>query len=184
MSQTILALLGMVVITLFAFNVTSYHVQQQRHAIAREVEDMAGTIALETLEIARGRAFDNAVTSGFTVGDTTDLATFTYTGAADHFPTGKACQVLGTGTDLCTDIDDFHKMQTALRPFVMGTDTVYFRVDATVQYVHDDDATKPRVNARTFSKEVTVTVQDTMLTASGRPLMPGPVTISRVFTYF
>lgn len=180
MSQTLMALLALAVVTTFAMNVQQKHLHVQRTTIHREIQEMAASAALEAMEIIRARSFDQAVANGTTTGTPADLTLFSYNGSTDHFSTGRACQVFDTGTDVCDDVDDFHKMQTATRPFIMGEDTVLFNVDVEVSYV---DASFNRFNGRTFHKQVTVQVQDAWPDGSRAPFLMVPITLSRVVSY-
>lgn len=180
MSQTIQAVMGLMMISLFSFSMMQRQTISQQRILAREVEEMAGATALEMMEIIRSFPFDEAVTDGSTSGTAADLALFTYQGSTNHFSTGKACAIFGTGSADCDDLDDFHKMQTITRPFVMGTDTVYFEVDVKVEYV-DNDA--KRHNGRTFNKQVTVYARDVWPDGATEHLLPKPVYISRVVSY-
>ncbi len=180
MSQTLMAMLALAVVTTFAMNVQQKHMHVQRTTIQREIAEMAASSALEAMEIIRAREFDQAVVNGTATGSVADLALFSYEGSTDHFQTGRACKVFGTGTDVCDDVDDFHKMQTATRPFVMGSDTIFFHIDVEVFYVDD---TFQRYNGRTFHKQVTVRVQDAWPDSSRSPFLLIPITLSRVVSY-
>lgn len=176
MSQSLLALLALSVVTTFAINIQQKRIYTQRVTISREIEEMAASSALEVMEVIRSRAFDQAVLDGTTSGTAGDLSEFT---ASYSFPTGKDCSVFG-GDDPCEAIEHFHEMETALRPFSMGMDTVYFSVDVEVTYVDDDF--QP-TNDREFHKQVTVSVQDAWPNGGAQQFLLTPITLSRVISY-
>ena len=180
MPQTLLAILGIVLLGTTTLSIHAGKTHLQSRAIAREMEEMGTSLGLEVMEVIRARAFDQAVINKSTDGTVTDLNLFTYLNSDDHFPTGSGCSVFGTGADQCDDIDDFHKMKTATLPFVLGLDSVYFDIDVEVAYV--DNATN-RYNGRTFNKQVTVFVQDAWPASGRKPFLPKPLEISRIFSY-
>lgn len=175
-----LAFAAMMLATTYTLTVQQQYVMSMRQGITREMEEIAGTVAVEAMEAVRSRAFDQAEVDGTVTGDLTDLALFEYSNNTDHFATGNACSVFSTGADVCDDVDDFHMMVTATMPFAMGVDTVYFSVDIEVEYV---DETFARANERTFNKQVTVFVRDTWPGTGTNPFMPSNVFLSRVFSY-
>ncbi|HEX7069575.1 MAG TPA: hypothetical protein VF190_02165 [Rhodothermales bacterium] len=180
MPQTLLAILGIVLLGTTTMSIHAGRVHLQSRAIAREMEEMGTSLGLEVMEVIRSRAFDQAVINKTTTGAATDLNLFSYNGAQNHFTTGNGCSVFGAGATDCNDIDDFHKMQTATLPFVLGSDSVYFDVDVEVEYVDDSMA---RYNGRTFNKQVTVYVQDAWPGSSRDPYLTQPIEIARVFSY-
>ena len=179
MPQTILAILGIVLLSTTTMTLHATRVHLQHRAIARELQEMGSALALEVMEVIRSREFDQAVIDGSTSGSPADLAHFSYQNGTDHFSTGNACSVFDAGMDVCDDVDDFHAMAPAVLPFVLASDTVFFQVEVDVQYVDD---TLARHNGRTFNKQVTVYVQD--IWPSGRdPYLPAKSELSRVFSY-
>ncbi len=184
MQQSLLAILGLMVATIFSFSVTEKSLHYQRAAIVQEIEEMGASMALKTMEIIRERPFESEI---LTPSDSLlapldpEVATLAElkTRLALVLPDGKACSVFGTGLDDCADISDFNKMQTATLPFVAGTDTLYFNVDVTVRYV---DAGM-NASGPSFRKQVTVLVED-YWPQNGRSghYIPTPITLSRVMT--
>jgi hypothetical protein len=168
----------MMVVGMYSLNTQRYEMLVQNRDVRREMEEMAGSVALETIEIIRTREFDQAVVDGLTTGTIADIAMFTFLGGENHFETGHGCSVVGAGWYDCDDIDDFHGMQTAYRPFVIGIDTVFFSVDVDVRYVSDELAP---VGYATTNKEVTVSVKDAW--GDGSSFINSPVTLTRVLTY-
>lgn len=178
MPQTLLAFLGMMIVGMYALNTQRYEMLVQNRDIRREMEEMAGSVALETMEIIRTRAFDQAVVDGSTLGELTDLLLFSFVPGENQFLTGQGCSVFGAGGDNCDDIDDFHRMKTAIRPFVLGVDTVFFAVDVDVRYVTDNLSPATFV---TTNKEVTVKVKDYWV--DGSAYIAQPIELTRVLTY-
>ncbi len=176
MPQTLLAFLAMIVVGSHALNTQRFEMMVQQRDITRELEEMGGSIALETMEIIRSRAWDQAVIDGLVAGEAADLDLMEL-GQSSQFETGHECGVFG-GANNCDDIDDFHDMQTAVRPFIMGTDTLFFSVDVSVQYVTAGLAHSAIVTA---NKEVTVDVLD--YRTDGETFFNTPITLSRVFSY-
>lgn len=180
MPQTLLAILGVMLLGTTALTIHASKAHLQSRAIAREMEEMGTSLGLEVMEVIRARAFDQAVVSKTTTGKASDLNLFTYNNSTNHFPTNRGCSVFGTGGYDCNDVDDFHKMKTATLPFVLGLDSVYFDVNVEVEYV---DASTTRKNQRTFYKQVTVKVQDTWPVSGRNPFLPKPIEIARIFSY-
>ena len=193
--QTLYALLGLIVATSFSFTVLERHAHLQRQAITREVEEMAGSVAVEVMEVIRGRAFDRTTApGGGAKGTTADLGLFDYNGSADHFSKAFTCYDNGNKRWLvnkCDDIDDFDDLNgadPAVIPFAMGEDeVVYFQIDVEVEYVSVETGTDgkkifERHNGPTFYKRVTVKVQDKWGDKVGM-YVPTPVELSRVMTY-
>jgi hypothetical protein len=172
-----LAFLAMIIVGTHALNTQRYEMLVQQRDITRELEEMAGSIALETMEIVRTRAWDQAVIDSLATGTAGDLAFMELATGQDQFATGHHCSLFG-GTDTCDDIDDFHKMHQEIRPFVMGLDTLQFTVDISVRYVDNTLAPSAVV---TTNKEVTVEVSDYWPT--GTSYFNSPIRLSRVFSY-
>lgn len=179
MPQTLFAILSIIVITTASLTISGIQHRSQQATIKREVEEMAGSVAVEVMEVIRTRAYDQAVLNGTTKGDASDLNLFTYNGSTDHFPTGKACSVFSTGTYDCNDLGDFHKMKTADYTFDVGTGKIHFDVNVEVVY---SDAAGNRQNMRTFYKQITVKVKDRWDNPEIQYLAE-PIYLSRVISY-
>lgn len=181
MAQSFFALLALVVAVNMALSVNSWYASLQQATIFREVQEMAQSMAVETLEIVRVRAFDQAVVDGLVMGTIADILLFSGPGAfgtSGNVP----CQAFG-GTAICDDLDDFHG-QVARRPFVMGQDTVWFRVQLRVRYVNYDPVTGviSAATGKTPYKEVRVEVQDDWGGAR-TPFIRTPIYLERMFAY-
>lgn len=179
-----LALLGLIVATIFSFSITEKSLHFQRAAIVQEIEEMGASIGLRAMEIIREREYESEILHP--INGATPLSPETSTVAdlvsrlASPLPTGRACSVFGAGADDCNDVSDFNEMQTATLPFLAGSDTLYFKVDVDVRYV---DASLAISAAPTFRKLVTVTVQDFWPNSNRTGhYIPTPITLSRVMT--
>src|SRR5690625_7271858 len=93
MAQTMLAVLALMMTATYAFNVTQRHVAMQHMIIAREIEEMAASTALEVMEIVRARKFDQAV-DAILAGHMLDVSNLTITGTSAHYDTSKACDTI------------------------------------------------------------------------------------------
>ncbi len=179
-----LALLALLVATMFSFSITEKSLHFQRSSIAQEIEEMSASVALRAMEIIRERPYESQIfnpTSGLLPIDpsTATLADLQVR-LVGTLPTGMRCSVFGVGGDDCADLNDFNEMETATLPFVAGTDTLYFRVDIDVNYV---DADMKNTATPSFRKQVTVKVQD-YWPQNGRVgfYVPTPIELSRVIT--
>ena len=177
MAQTMLAVLALMMTATYAFNVTQRHVAMQHMIIAREIEEMAASTALEAMEIVRARRFDQAV-AAVPPGQVLNVSNLTWNNMTDHFPTGKSCKPFQPAGATCDYIEDFHKANIERRAFEMGTHTIYFDVEIEVEYV---DNTMERSNSREIHKRVTVRIQDYW--PNGRQFLNQPIELSRVISY-
>jgi len=177
MAQTMLAVLALMMTATYAFNVTQRHVGMQHMIIAREVEEMAASTALEVMEIVRARKFDQAV-DAIPAGHMLDVSNLTFKGSEEHFDTGKACAPFVSTGATCNYIEDFHKVQMDRREFKMGDHTVYFDVEIRVEYVNN---AMERSNQREIHKRITVSIQDYW--PGGKQFLNQPIELSRVISY-
>ena len=205
MGQTLYAIAALLAATSFSHTVMQRQVHMQRQGVAREVEEMAASVAIESVEVIRSRAFDHYEVECEEKGedsadcklngDSGDINEFTYRKNSDHFAENNLCHWSGWwyGTwyqfwrDACDDIDDFHKMSPAVIKLPMGDEdtSVEFYVKVEVEYVAPMAAGSKefvRKNHRTAYKQITVKVQDKWKDKIG-VYVPEPVTISRVLAY-
>ena len=173
MQQTLLALIALMTVTFLNFNQTQSKLHQQREVVRSEMEGMAASVAMQTLEVIRARAFD---------AKTVDVSKDEIDSASDFsdadFSEGSRCEVFfpEDGVD-CDDVDDFHKMETATIPFKTPEFEVQFYVDVEVQYVNK--SLQP-VSYPTYRKKVVVKVQD----KGEDPYIPKPIQFSEVLTFY
>ena len=173
MQQTLLALLALMTVTFLNFNQMQSKQHHQRQVIRSEMEGMAASVALQTVEVIRARAFDakTADTPKDEISSPSDLSD-------PDFTTGNQCEVFfpENGAE-CNDVDDFHKMKTATIPFKTPEFEIQFKVDVEVQYVNQ--SLQP-VDQRTYRKKVIVKVQD----KRDDPYLPTPIQFSEVLTFY
>ncbi len=177
MSQTLFAVLALILATSFTLSVYQKQHALQKATIFRELQEMAAAVAVETMEIVRARAFDEAVVNGSTAGTTADIQLFSDT---TDFGVNGLCDAFG-GTAVCDDIDDFHGQQP-VRPFVLGIDTIYFKVNIHVEYVtYDASGEAIHSNVKTEHKRVRLSVQDYWDNLD--PYISIPIELERTFSY-
>jgi len=177
MPQSLLATFALVFIATSTLGLNVRHLNIQRQTYTREIHEMGSSTIIEVMEFIRARTFDRALDLGL---NTSTPDNFTFNNSTEHFVKGAPCRVLSeTGTRDCRYIDDFHK-QEVVRPFVLGLDTVFFKVNIDVKYV--DDQFEP-ASGRTFHKQVTISVQDVWPKTNGKPFLATPIRLSRVFSY-
>lgn len=173
MQQTLLALLALMTVTFLNFNQTQSKLHHQKEVVRSEMEGMAASVALQTIEVIRTRAFD---------AKTANVPKEEIDGPSDFsdwdFTTGNRCKVFFPKKGVvCNDVDDFHKMETATIPFKTPEFEVQFNVDVEVHYVN---ASMQPVNQRTYRKKVIVKVQD----KGENPHLPKPIRFSEVLTFY
>ncbi len=184
MQQSMLALLGLIVATIFSFSVTEKTLHYQRAAIVQEVEEMGASVGLRAIEVIRERPFESEILTptGTKLPLELDKASVADLTArlATAMPQGRGCAVFGAGTDPCADVSAFNQMKTATMPFLAGADTLFFKVDVRVHYV---DAALDSSATVTFRKLVTVEVRDYWPHSKRTGFyIPQPITLSRVMT--
>ncbi len=175
MPQTLLALLSIVVVTLLSLSQQRALLESNRAMLDDEAEVMAAGIAIQTMEYIGTRAYDEK-TRIYPIDNPNQLTSV--------FPEGKKCDLAppittGGGYDECAAIEDFNKITPAVVPFVVGKDTLKFKVSVRVTYV---DANRKPTSTPSYAKEVTVTVQD-IPREGGRNMLRNPIHIPRVFAY-
>ncbi len=169
MQQTLLALLALMMATFFNFNQMQTELQKQRQVIRAEMEQMALGVGMQTMEVIRARAYDDA-----TVGATSKITDPTE--FVDSFVEGKDCQAFG-GSQTCDSVGDFDEMVPATVMFETPEFDMGFVVEVEVRYVN---ASMEVVAGPTFRKEVVISVQD----AGDDPFLPEPIQFSEVLTYY
>jgi hypothetical protein len=143
MSQTLLATLALIVVTVYAAQQQRNIVGQQVSMVQNEVASMATSVAVDRLEEIRSVAFDEHTKNG-PVSNPSQLTPY-------PFPPD-------TQGD---DIDDFHLVK--LDTFrVVGFDTLRFKVETVVTYANESNielaSTQPtkykRAEAKVYSSTV------------------------------
>jgi hypothetical protein len=173
MQQTLLALVALMTVTFLNFNQTQSKLHHQKEVVRSEMEGMAASVAMQTIGVIRTRAFD-AKTVNVSKDEIDGPEDFT----DPDFTIGNQCKAFFPDTGaVCSDVDDFHKMNTAIVPFKTPEFEVQFKVDVEVQYVNQN--LQP-VAQRTYRKKVIVKVQD----RGENPHLPKPIQFSEVLTFY
>ncbi len=170
MQQTLLALLALMMATFFNFNQMQTELQKQRQVIRSEMEQMALGVGMQTMEVIRARAFDEA-----TIGGTEDRITDP-TEFRGSFGGGMDCQAFG-GSQTCDSVGDFHDMTPSTETFETPEFDMEFTVEVEIRYLDSDMNVVP---GPTFRKEVVVYVQD----AGDDPFLAEPIQFSEVLSYY
>lgn len=172
MQQTLLALLALMTASFLSFSQMQAIVKSEQEMVRTELEEMATGIAMQSMEVIRARAFDDALVD---VPSDSSVSVSDFT--AMPFTSGNDCEAFG-GTDECDDVDDFHEMQPATVPFEIPDDQIDFRVEVEVSYV---DASMQPTSSKTIRKEVTIRVQD--IQSDGTPVLDRPIVFSETLAY-
>lgn len=170
MTQTIYALLALVMLSLLSVSQQGAILSDYRTMLSEELEVMGSGVALQAMEYIATKAFDHQSIDG--------TITSTWQLSGMPFSSNRNCTFSGAA-DTCDDIDDFHSMQSEYIDFIIGNDTLQFQVDASVTYL---DSNHNATTTRTYVKEVTVEVHDYW--GDGQPrLMKQPIRLARMFSY-
>jgi len=194
MQQTLLALLGLLIITTLSFSQQQAGVRSQQQAIRAEYQQMALGVAKQTIEAIRNRTFDQAISDG-----EHKVENFTEESSSDWG--GKDCidddhQFVNN----CSAVEHYHDNGTQAMDDADGTievqvpgHTVYFQVEMEVHYMEEEGSKLVRADASdspTSLKEVTVRVQDCPGgsasggdSCEGAPFLDPPIVFSEVLRY-
>ena len=186
MQQTLYAMLGMLVVTLVAFNQQRARIETRQAMINDELEVMASGIALQAMEYIGSQPFDESLKAeGVPASQPSRLALVgNRTGLLKAAqPTGRKCTVLpdlrnDPNYDLCDDLSDFNAMKPQTVPFPVGDHTFLFEVTAAVRYVDDQKKATAGVSRH---KEVVVQVGEAKKEGGVR-LLRAPVRLTRTFS--
>lgn len=144
MMQTLLALLAMMIVTLFSFHQQRNIIHTQMSMIRSEAVTHATTVATDLLQEIGSKAFDHATTDA-TISSPTDLT------LKPHFTMDASGN----------DIDDYDDDTRVRKYRLLNGDTLWFDVWSEVNYADENDlqsvAADPTI--RTRYKKVTVWVQ-------------------------
>lgn len=186
MQQTLLSLVALLIVTLLSFSQQQASIRSQQQTVRAEYEQMALGVAMQTMEVVRARAFDEATKSlplDSTITD--DPSTFTDEG---EFGVTGDCKLHpdGSGVD-CETVEEFDGT-TGTVPFLAGKDEVSFEVTKIdVRYVTGSLGTTSldttgASSTGEFQKEVVISVQDDP-SGDQSPRLPEPIRYSQVLTY-
>ena len=173
MSETMLALVALMITTFFVYSQQRGLVETERELASIELEVLADAVGSEVMEQIAVKPFDAA-----TIGINPQEASLTDLTASVAFGDGLNCP------DACDDIDDFNDMQPDTVFFEVGRDSVGdpfgfdFVVTAEVSYVDGEGYRTPN---RTWVKEVTLFV-DQAVGASGKKYQRAPILLKQHFS--
>lgn len=191
MQQTLLALLALLLATLLSFNQKQASLQSQGQTVRAEMEMMALGVAMQTMEVVRARAFDQATVGlpsgvyidpkkgNFACKDGESCTADNPEKSGSFGGTGD-CKVHaeGSGQD-CQVVEEFHGTKGVV-PFPLAESSYDFNVEIEVHYVcpNFERAAEGSCTAPTGRKEVVVKAQDV------EPhRLHEPITYSQVITY-
>lgn len=187
MHQTMLALLGMMLVTMMSVSQQRALLETRRAMVNDELEVMASGVALQTMEYIGSKSFDASLV-GQNVPASQPVRLVSSGGyvanLSEQIPSGKACTVLSqyedkAGFETCDDLSDFNEMEPQSIPFEVGDETVSFSVSATVRYV--DGARLPLESGTSKHKEVVVQINKVSIDGKVA-LLPQPIALSRIFS--
>lgn len=166
-----LGVIGLLTLLMGRSQQTAYHQIHQN-----EMRTQVTGVATEILEDIGSHPFDFYTEDG--------------QGWDEGNPPGSAAEITADGGaewgNDCTpfvdcDIDDFDNPNVGT--FTRDRNGVEFEVTTDVQYVEEDDPTKPAA-AQTWMKEVTLTITSPDIYFQGHPDSLVEMQMSRVFSYF
>lgn len=187
MQQTLLAVVGLMTVTLLSLNQHRSAIETRRAMLDDEMEVMASGLALQAMEYIGTKSFDEATKDH--EGTASNPGRFSRIGdSADNLsaiiPEDRTCTLLpareGTGSyEACDDISDFNEMEWERMPFAMGVDTVHFEVTARVRYITEQREVLSSGTSK--NKEVIVIVRQAGKDGV-RKLLRQPISITRTFS--
>jgi len=200
MQQTLLALLGLLVVTMLSFSQQRVSMQSQQQVIEREYRQMALGVAKQSIEAIRARQYFDRALEGNSDAEVNDFTDESSWGDKDCIRPAEDGQIVSTppSGDDCTAIEDFHDDGTLEMSNSDGTIavqipnyTILFQVEFEVNYVEEDGDELVRSGSPTPLKEVTIRVQDCPddnpsdgdLSCEGEPVLNRPIVFSEVIGY-
>ncbi len=171
MNETMLSILALAIVMLFALSQSRGKVQSQRELAAAELEVMGNAVASETMQYLAKQPFDEHTKDGTITLQNQNLALLTPTSAFSS----------GWSIDACQDVDDFNDMVPDTVRFQMDLDEAGnptgfpFLVTAQVRYV---DEAGNQTTAPTWTKEITLFV-DQLVEPGGVRYLLQPVVKKR-----
>ena len=162
MSETLLALVALLITTFFVFTQQRGLVQAERELASVELEVLAHAVGSEVMEQIAAKPFDAA-----TIGINPQSASLNDLTPSTDFGNGLDCP------DVCDDIDDFNHMQPDSMFFEVDRDEADepfgfdFVVTARVRYI---DAAGVETSNRTWMKEVTLFIDQAIIGSQPRYL--------------
>ena len=173
MSETLLALLALLITTFFVFTQQRGLVEAERELASVELQVLAHAVGSEVMEQIAAKPFDAA-----TIGINPQDASLSDLTPSTAFGNGLDCP------GVCDDIDDFNQMKPDTVFFEIGRDAddepvgFDFVVTAEVKYI---DSAGYETSNRTWMKEVTLFV-DQAVTGSQRRYLRMPIEMKQQFS--
>lgn len=173
MTETMLALVALMVVVFFAFTQQRGIVQAQQEIASVELEVLASAVGSEMMQLIATQDFDDA-----TIGVDLQTVLLSDLTIASQFGDTLSCPAV------CDDIDDFNNMKPDTSFFEVGRDEgdnpigFNFTVVADVKYV--DDAGVESLSP-TWTKEVTLYVDQALLGNEQKYLLQ-PIQLKRQFS--
>lgn len=144
MSQTIYAIIALMLLSLFVFQQRRSTIRMQQTMVHNAVAVVAHGVAVERLSKIRSMSYDQATANDTFINSASELT---------------PVQEFGPSQDVENDdVDDFHGASVNVERAV-GEGTLTFRVETTVHYADEDDPAQARTDdTRTRYKKVAVRV--------------------------
>lgn len=180
MQQTLLALVAILIATFLSFNQLQAGLQSQKQTVRTEHEQMALGIAMQTMEVVRAQAFDEATKSLSLDKTITDPLNFT---DETNFGNPNDCKLYpqGSGAE-CNTVGEFDETEGTVPFSLPGKNDLEFKTEIKVQYVTsglDENGVDPKGE---FQKEVIISVQDDP-SGDRSPRLLEPIQYSQVLSY-
>ena len=173
MSETMLAMVALMVAVFFAFSQQRSVVQAEQEIASVELEVLANAVGSEVMQLIATQDFDDA-----TIGVDLQTVTLSDLTLPAQFGDTLSCPAV------CDDIDDFNDMQAHVMPFEVGEDEdgnqlgFSFMVTAEVEYVDDQGHYSA---TPTWTKEVTLSVDQAVSGSESKYLLQ-PIQVKRQFS--
>lgn len=173
MSETMLALVALMVVVFFSFSQQRAIVRAEQEIASVELEVLANAVGSEMMQLIATQDFDDA-----TIGVDLQTVVLSDLTVSSQFGDTLSCPAV------CDDIDDFNDMKPDTIFFEVGRDAVdnpvgfNFTVIAKVRYVDDSgvESLSP-----TWTKEVTLFV-DQVLIGNEKKYLLQPIQLKRQFS--
>ncbi len=162
MSETMLALVALLITSFFVFSQQRGLVESERELASVELEVLAHAVGSEVMEQIAAKPFDDA-----TIGINPQSASLSDLTLSVNFGDGLDCP------DVCDDIDDFNNMEPDTVFFEVGRDEFdnpfgfNFVVTAAVSYI---DTAGNETTSRTWMKDVTLFIDQAVVGSERRYL--------------
>lgn len=183
MTQTLYGLIAVALSMVLSLNLLRTTTSAEQRMVLNEVATHVTGVGENLMEHIGNQAFDDNTHEGKAIPQPpvfpliVDVAMLTAESGFGNTGDGAACDHATPNfydAD-CDDIDDFHGM--TLSREIEG---VTYTATIAVQYVVADNPGQDSMGAKTYAKEVSITVTSPYLLLGGAPLA---VTVARVFSY-